>query len=96
MTCYIVPSAAALIHYSMRRKIPSLKNNTHQKWLNLLLIGGAIFGIVDHLWNGEIFLIGENVVMDLMLGVTITLVILGAWGIMVAVDKAAVKETAKT
>ena len=55
MGCYIVPVVAAIIHYFFRKKIPSWKNNTHHDWLNLLFIGGAIFGVIDHLWNGELF-----------------------------------------
>jgi ribonucleotide monophosphatase NagD (HAD superfamily) len=96
MVCYIVPSAAAIIHSYMRRRIPNWKNNIYQKGLTLLLSGGAIFGIVDHAWNGELLMVGENIVSDIMLGITITLTILVSWGIMVALDKSSVKEPART
>ena len=46
-----------------------------------MLYGGALFGVVDHLWHGELFLIGEAPFMDLLLGGTITAAIFGVWGI---------------
>jgi hypothetical protein len=55
--------------------------------LNLLLYGGAIFGFVDHLWHGELFLIGETSVMDLMLGITITVAIFAGWGISLGITR---------
>lgn len=36
--------------------------------------------MVGHLWHGELFLIGEAPLMDLLLGVTITAVIFAGWG----------------
>ena len=80
MVCYSIPLISALIVYLWRRT-----TNIHSPkylWLNLLLAGGALFGVVDHLWNGELFLISANWQMDLALGVVITLVIIAAWGIM--------------
>ncbi len=53
-----------------------------------MLYGGALFGVVDHLWNGQLFLIGGAPLMDLLLGVTITAVIFGGWGITFAVARA--------
>jgi predicted outer membrane lipoprotein len=96
MVCYAVPLVAALIHSGMRKKVTSWKHSTHHLWLGLLLAGGALFGVVDHLWNGELFLVGDNIVLDLMLGLTITVVIFAAWGIIVALDKIAAKKTVKT
>ena len=90
MTCYAVPAVAAIIHFFMRKKSPSSK---YQRWLNQLFLGGAIFGVVDHLWNGELFLFGPNLAMDLALGVLITLVLVAVWGMMVYVDKRSVKDT---
>ena len=88
MVCYVVPLAASIIHAVSRKKISSWRNNIHHKWLNLLFVGGAIFGIMDHIWNGELFLIGENIRKDLLLGVTITLAILTIWVITVIASKA--------
>jgi hypothetical protein len=79
----------------MRRNMKGWKEDIHQLWLNLLLIGGAIFGVVDHLWNGEIFLIGDNLVLDLMLGVTITTVIVLIWEALVVMDRKASLEPSK-
>jgi len=56
-------------------------------WLNLLLYGGAMFGLVDHLWNGTLFLVGQAPLMDLLLGVTITAVIFGGWGITLGIAR---------
>jgi len=87
MVCYTIPTAAAIAHYIMRRKIKGWKEDVYQSWLNLLLAGGAIFGVVDHLCNGELFLIGENILLDLMLGVIITTVIVLIWDLLVIIDK---------
>ena len=87
MVCYAVPAVAALIHYASRKKVKALKLNVHHVWLSLLLTGGALFGIVDHLWNGELFLISKNIVSDLMLGVAITAVIFVGWSITVVMSK---------
>ena len=85
MVCYTIPLAAAIISsvvWGIQKKGPA------GWWLNLLLYGGALFGIVDHLWHGELFLVGEAPLMDLLLGVAITTVIFGSWGITFAVAKA--------
>jgi len=88
MVCYVVPTIAAVIHGSMRKSVHSLKNNTYQLWLNLMLAGAGIFGFIDHLWNGELTLIGPNIVSDLLLGTVITLVTIGLWALLVTYDKA--------
>lgn len=93
MTCYIVPAVAAAVHYVLRKNIPTWKKNENHLWLNFLFLGGGIFGVVDHLWNKELFLIGENLISDLMLGVTITLVLLSVWAIVVVLNKVKVKES---
>jgi hypothetical protein len=54
-----------------------------------------MFGVVDHLWNGELFLIGKNIVSDLLLGVTITTVLFVSWAIVVALDKIKTKNEVK-
>ena len=91
MVCYVIPTIAAIIHYGLRKKVSNWKNNTHIWWLNIMLLGGATFGVVDHLWNGELFLIGENIIMDLMLGIAITMSIFVVWTIIVVVDKNKIK-----
>ena len=81
MVCYAIPLVGALLCHVWR-------THGHEKqqkyfWLNLMLGGGAIFGVVDHLWNGELFLVGPNLLMDLALGVAITAAILISWAIVV-------------
>lgn len=87
MVCYAVP-LAALIITSFRRKLLK-KTNVEGFWLNLLLLGGAVFGVVDHFWNGELFLLGTNLFADLALGATITIGLFGAWGTIVFKDRLA-------
>ena len=79
MGCVTIPAIAACVHYFMRKKKPEWKASQKHKWLNLLWAGGAIFGIIDHAWNKELFMISPNLFSDLMLGVTITVVIYLAW-----------------
>lgn len=84
MVCYTIPLTAAIISTVVWK---FHKSGPAGWWLNLLLYGGAIFGVVDHFWNGELFAIGPNVSMDLLLGASITMVIFGAWGITFGVAK---------
>ena len=95
MVCYAVPAVAAISHMVMRRNITSWKENTYHLWLNFLLIGAAVFGVVDHWWNGELFLIGENVSFDLLLGVTITIATIVIWAVVVTIDKSKSQKTVK-
>lgn len=81
--CYTIPLAAAIITTILwrRRKQPKTW------WLNLMLYGGALFGIVDHLWHGELFLISESAASDLSLGCVITATVFACWGIILALSK---------
>lgn len=73
--CYVGPTIAAVV------TTIAWKKNRSQKmwWLNLMFYGGAIFGIIDHLWNGELFLISTDWMKDTVLGVIITLGTVVAW-----------------
>lgn len=84
MVCYIIPLAAAIVSATLWG---SLKKGPAGLWLVLLLCGGALFGVVDHLWNGELFLIGENIASDLLLGCTITGTMFGSWGVILGIAK---------
>jgi len=95
MVCYAVPAVAAIVHYGLRKTKTSWKKSTSQLWLSLLLSGGAMFGIVDHLWNGELFLLGENLILDLLLGFTITLTIIIAWFIAITLNKTSLEKPQK-
>lgn len=86
MVCYSIPTVAAILLHYARGRNPSLKEQKY-KSLNLLLSGGAIFGVVDHLWNGELFMIGPNILSDLALGFAITATILGVWGVIVYLEE---------
>ena len=81
MVCYAVPLSAFLIGVILRFGFK--KTGTHSLWLLLMLLGGSVFGVVDHFWNGELFLIGANIYLDLALGVTITAGIFASWGVIV-------------
>jgi len=96
MVCYVVPTIAAIGHYILRRNIRSWRENTYQIWLSLLLAGGAIFGIVDHLWNGELLLIGENILSDIMLGISITITIFIIWAVLLYLDKTKMRKISKS
>jgi hypothetical protein len=86
MVCYMVPMLVAFAHQVTRKKVKRMNEDPHQSWLSLMLFGGASFGLIDHLWSGELLLIG-NLLNDLILGAVITMGIFCAWGIAVAVDK---------
>ena len=87
MVCYLIPLAAAVVHTVLRRNVHSLMGDRHQLWLGMLLAGGALFGVVDHLWNGELFLLSGNLVADLLLGATITVTIVASWAFIVRLDR---------
>lgn len=73
--CHVVSLAGAVITTGIWKKT----NNIKIGWLCLLFWGGALFGLVDHLWNKELFLISKNIANDLLLGITIAIVILISW-----------------
>ncbi|MBR9693407.1 hypothetical protein GOV07_05815 [Candidatus Woesearchaeota archaeon] len=86
MGCYTVPTAAFIVHKVLQRKNKNLQNLHHNR-LSLLLLGGTLFGVVDHAWNGELLFGKEGLVLDLLLGVTITVSIFIVWGVMGVVEK---------
>lgn len=73
--CYLIPLTSTVATFLYWRK----KRDTRTWYLFLMFFGGALFGVIDHLWNGELFLISENVVKDLILGVVITAAIFAFW-----------------
>lgn len=77
--CYTAPLVGAIVTSVAWKKTRNVK----AWWLTLMFYGGALFGVIDHLWNGELFLISENIISDLLLGIVITAVILISWGITV-------------
>ena len=95
MVCYAVPTVAIIVHYILKSNIAGWKNSVQLLWLSLLLAGGAIFGLADHWWNGELILIGEEPLIDVMLGVTITIAIFIVWVLIVTLNKTAVHKPVK-
>ena len=75
--CYIAPVIGAVVTSGVWSKTRNVK----VWWLTLMFYAGALVWIIDHLWNSELFLISENIVSDLLLGVVVVAVILIAWGI---------------
>jgi len=82
--CYTIPLAGFVVTSVLCRK---KKKDVKIWWLNLMFCGGALFGVMDHLWNGELFPISKNIVKDLLLGIVITATLLGVWSIIVALTK---------
>jgi hypothetical protein len=76
MVCYVLPTLAAAMVYAHRKKDGRTDEEGAQ--LNLLLAGGAVFGLVDHWWNGQLFW-SPSIGSDLMLGVLITAAIYAVW-----------------
>jgi hypothetical protein len=81
--CYVVPTASAIVTTLLWKKSKNVKVG----WLNLMFIGGALFGAIDHLWNGELFLIGKNIASDLLLGVVIASFIFATWSVIVLLSR---------
>jgi hypothetical protein len=75
--CYAIPLAAAITTSFIWKKSRMLK----LWWLTLMFYGGSLFGIIDHLWNQELFLISENWLKDLCLGGVITAGLILLWKI---------------
>ncbi len=82
MCCYTVPLAAAVVTTLRGRRKKSIKLGR----LNLMLYGASLFGVIDHLWNGELFLAPSNLAHDLLLGGVITAAVLAGWGILQALS----------
>ncbi len=81
--CYLGPTTAAIVTTFMWKT----KKTLRLFWLMLMFYGGALFGVIDHLWNGELFLVSKEWVKDLSLGVVITVGIILAWAGILALAK---------
>jgi hypothetical protein len=80
----MIPLLATFVHYGIRKKIPALQADPKQGWLTMMLGGASVFGVIDHLWNGQLFLVGPNLGWDLMLGTTITGAVAVFWAVFAA------------
>lgn len=75
--CHSVPLVASIITTAIW-----FKKRSPEVWhLNLMLYGACLFGVIDHLWNGEFFMVPANLGKDLSLGVVITAAVLGVWAL---------------
>lgn len=81
--CYLGPTTAAIVTTFMWKSKKSLT----LFWLMLMFYGGSLFGIIDHLWNGELFLVSEEWIKDLGLGIVITAGTILAWAIVLTFAK---------
>ncbi len=81
--CYSVPLTAAITTTILWKR----KKTAKLWWLNLLFYGAALFGVIDHLWNGELFLVSKDWVKDIGLGIVITITIFIVWSIMIVLAK---------
>ncbi len=73
--CYLGPTTAAIVTTFVWKS----KKTLRLFWLMLMFYGGSLFGIIDHLWNGELFLVSKDWVKDVMLGIVITVGTILAW-----------------
>jgi hypothetical protein len=74
--CHAVPIANAIVTTFWWKKSRSPRLGQ----LNLMFYGASIFGIVDHLWSGELFLISPDLTKDILKGVVIAASVWGIWG----------------
>ncbi len=79
MVCYIVPLVATIMAFAYGKASGS--HDAKGLWLSIMLLGGALFGLIDHAWNAELFLVSSNWMLDLALGATITTGIFASWGV---------------
>jgi NO-binding membrane sensor protein with MHYT domain len=77
MVCYIVPLSTAIAVVAARKALG--KTGEKSRRLAGLLSGGAIFGVVDHAWNGQLAFVGPNWAWDVALGIAITLSVAAFW-----------------
>ncbi len=81
--CYTVPLITSVFTTYAWKK----KKTVRLWWLNLLLYGASAFGVIDHLYNGELFLVSEYWVKDLFLGILITAFVFLLWGLILFMAK---------
>jgi hypothetical protein len=85
MVCYSIVLGAAIAVHSRRNRMSDMLPQIGV--LSLLLWGGATALIIDHFLNGELFMIGGDILWDLFVGVAMTAIIFVIWSIYVMVKK---------
>ena len=81
--CYLGPTTAAILTTFIWKS----KKTLRLFWLMLMFYGGTSFGVIDHLWNGELFLISKEWMKDLSLGLVITAGIVLVWAVIIFLAK---------
>jgi len=89
MCCFVAPTAVAIVTTVVRKKVPE---KYKIEWLLLMLWGGVLMSIVDHIMNGEIIAqfpfftksFSEMLPEILKVGVLMTAFIFFVWAAMLA------------
>lgn len=81
--CYLGPTTAAIVTTFIWKN----KKTSRLFWLMLMFYGGTLFGVIDHLWNGQLFLVSKEWMKDLSLGLVITAGIILAWRVIIFLAK---------
>ena len=88
MACFAAPATVAIITTVIKKKVPE---RYHPEWLLLMLWGGVLMLIVDHIATGEIVAYFPFFTRSwqqiwpeiLRVGVPMTIVIFATWAMMV-------------
>lgn len=88
MACFAAPATAAIVTTVLKKKIPE---KYHADWLFLMLYGGTLMLIFDHIVNGEIvsyypFFTSSwsKITHEIFVtGIPMTIIVFSAWIIMV-------------
>ena len=100
MCCFVAPVAVATITTVVKKKIPA---KYHVEWLLLMLWGGNVMLIVDHIINGEVVPYfpfftkswSEMWPEILSVGMPMTIAIFAIWGAAVLGSNLAIKRNLK-
>jgi hypothetical protein len=87
MVCFIVPLIATIMVAFGRKIGKGWIRSTHGFWLNIMMLGGAVFGLIDHAFTGELLLITSAWTTDLAIGGAITAGITTCWGFVVLANR---------
>ena len=104
MACFLVAATAGVFTTAFRNKVPE---KYHINWLNIMIWGGVLALLVEHIWHGEIvpwppFLTAMSDPADTatmltemaQIGIPMLLAIVAAWALMVFVaNRVAVNNT---
>jgi hypothetical protein len=90
MACFLAPTTAAIVTTVIRKKIPA---GYHINWLLMMLWGGVLMLLVDHVISGELvpyppFLTAgiDKIVPEVIaVGIPMTIIVFAAWIVMIAV-----------